>query len=947
MESKAPTAKEGRRGGGIIGGTNYIPEAPASLKVNNAIEANSKPRAIAPNPQYIPTKLRDVPQWVCWRYEWRQIKGGEWKWTKTPVTARTGRNASSTEPATWSDFNTAFQAYSRLNCDGIGFVLSKSDQFVGIDLDHCRDASTGEIEPWAKAIIENMATYAEASPSGTGIRMFVVAKLPPNGRKKGPIEVYESGRYLTVTGCRIEGAPSTVEPRQSQVDAFHAKTFGTASAPVADLSAVQASRPVPAIEDRARLERAFASKNGQEIKALFHGVWQDRYASQSEADSALCCHLAFWFGRDPMAIDRVFRLSGLMRPKWDAPARGGETYGAGTIARAIAITAEISGQGNLLSGTSGTSGGAYSSNGCGMPEAESGQSGTSGWRVGQDVPGGFVNDKTGLYRLEEDQEGAVQEVWLGPRLDVLGMTRDTSSGAWGLYIEWRDPDGKLHRWAMPLSMLSRDDSAWHSTLADGGWIGAPGRKARQSVATYLATSRPKARVRCVERTGWHGPVYVFPDEAVGSTGEMVVLQREVAESVYRRGGTLEDWQEGIAKLAQGNSRLVLAISAAFAAALLEVAGQESGGFNLVGGSSTGKSTALHAAGSACGGGGISGFVRNWRATSNGLEGLASMHCDSPLCLDELGQADARAVSEAAYMLANGSGKSRASRDGTHRTPATWRTLVFSSGEIGLAAKIQEETGRTVKAGQEVRLVDIPADAGKGMGLFEDLHGHSSPTVFADSIKRAAATHYGHAFRVFIARMVADMDKTRAEVLQAIPAFVARACPADADGQVRRVAARFALCAVAGEMATEWGILPWRAGEAIEAAKRCLGEWISARGGAGASEDRAILSAVRLFIEQHGAARFQDLDEEGGASADRCINRAGFRRKTPNGHEFIFLPSVFSAEVLRGHDASRAAKVLKQAGWLRTNEKGLQVKVALPGLGRPRCYVVALPDEQEG
>lgn len=934
----------------MIGGTNLLPDAEALCKADKANTSDpepARPQAIAPNPDGIPNELREVPQWVCWRYEWRQIKGGEWKWAKVPVNARTGGNASSTDPTTWSDFDTAYQAYSRLDCDGTGFVLSKADHFVGIDLDHCRDASTGEIKPWTMAIIQDMATYAEASPSGTGIRMFVFANLPPNGRKKGPIEMYESGRYLTVTGCRIKGTPSKVKARQAEVEAFHAETFGTRPAQVADPSTVQASRPVPAIEDRARLERAFVSKNGQEIKALFDGVWQDHYASQSEADSALCCHLAFWFGRDIMAIDRVFRLSGLMRPKWDAPARGGETYGAGTVARAIAITAETSGQGNLLSGTSGTSGGVCSPNDCGMPEADGGHSGTSGGPVRQDAPKGFVNDNTGLYRLEEDQEGAVQEVWLGPRLDVLGMTRDTSSGAWGLYIEWRDPDGQLHRWAMPLSMLSRDDSTWHSTLADGGWIGAPGRKNRQSIATYLATSRPKARVRCVERTGWHGPVYVFPDEVVGSTGEMVVLQHEVAESVYRRGGTLEGWQECLATLAQGNSRLVLAISAAFAAALLEVAGKESGGLNFVGGSSTGKSTALHAAGSVCGGGGISGFVRNWRATSNGLEGLAAMHCDSLLALDELGQADARAVSEAVYMLANGSGKSRATRDGTHRTPATWRTLVLSSGEIGLALKIQEEMGRTVKAGQEVRLVDIPADAGKGLGLFENLHGHASPTVFADSIKRAAATHYGHAFRAFTARMVADMDNARTEVLKAIPAFVARACPAEADGQVRRVAARFALCAVAGEMATEWGILPWRAGEAIEAAMRCLGEWIAARGGAGASEDRAILSAVRLFIEQHGAARFQDLDADGNANADRCINRAGFRRKAQAGHEFIFLPSVFSAEVLRGHDASRATKVLKQAGWLRTNEKGLQVKVALPGLGRPRCYVVALPDEQEG
>ncbi|WP_027368265.1 DUF927 domain-containing protein [Desulfocurvibacter africanus] len=597
--------------------------------------------------------------------------------------------------------------------------------------------------------------------------------------------------------------------------------------------------------------------------------------------------------------------------------------------------------------TSDMSDNAYSPNGKGLSDTGNGQPDTSDKAASVAVPKGFLNNEAGLFRLEEDQEGAVQQVWLGPCLDVLGMTRDTDGAAWGLYVQWRDPDGHVHRWAMPLSMLSRDDSGWHSSLADGGWTGAPGKKARQGVATYLATSRPKDRVRCVNRTGWQNGLFVLPDSAVGNSSELVVLQREGAEGIYRTGGTLEGWQTTIGTWATGNSRLVLAVCTAFAAALLEIAGQESGGFNFVGGSSTGKSTALHAAGSACGGGGIGGYVRNWRATANGLEGLAAMHCDSLLCLDELGQADARAVSEAAYMLANGSGKSRASRDGSHRMPATWRTLVLSSGEIGLAAKIAEETGRSIKAGQEVRLVDVQADAGKGLGLFEDLHGHASPTLFADSIKRAAVTHYGHAFRAFVARMASEMDQVRTGVLEAIPAFVDGACPADADGQVRRVAARFALCAVAGEMAAEWGILPWRAGEALEAAKRCLDEWIAGRGGAGASEDRAILTVVRLFLEQHGAARFQDLDEEGKANAEKCINRAGFRRKTPGGHEFIFLPSVFDAEVLRGHDVNRAAKVLQRAGWLRTNERGLRARVQLPGLGRQRCYVVALPDGQEG
>lgn len=178
-------------------------------------------------------------------------------------------------------------------------------------------------------------------------------------------------------------------------------------------------------------------------------------------------------------------------------------------------------------------------------------------------------------------------------------------------------------------------------------------------------------------------------------------------------GTLAEWQHKVAACAVGNSRLALFLSAAFAGPLLDIVGEQSGGIHLVGKAQSGKSTAAYIAGSVWGRGDREGQIRAWRGTANGLEGVASETSDTVLILDEMGQADSREVGEITYMLANNSGKMRAGRTGNARARKTWRVLFLSTGEVTLAAKMGE-AGKRIMAGQEVRLVNIPADAGAGM-----------------------------------------------------------------------------------------------------------------------------------------------------------------------------------------------------------------------------------------
>ncbi|GAB4063965.1 hypothetical protein GCM10028812_00270 [Ancylobacter sonchi] len=443
-------------------------------------------------------------------------------------------------------------------------------------------------------------------------------------------------------------------------------------------------------------------------------------------------------------------------------------------------------------------------------------------------------------------------------------------------------------------------------------------------------------------------------------GERIILQTSGSvDHALREAGTLEGWQRDIARYAVGNSRLALALSTAFAAPLLYPTGSESGGFHFRGASSTGKSTALVVAGSAWGGGGIRGYVRTWRATSNGLEGVAGMHCDCLLCLDEMGQVDGREAGQIAYMLANGVGKSRASRSGEARPAAEWRLLFLSSGELSLADKIAEDgRGRRAAAGQQVRIVDIPADAGAGMGMFENLHGFANADAFARHLKVAASEHYGHPTRSFLGVLVDEFDAIAPAVKDHVDEFLRDNAPAGADGQISRVAARFGLVAAAGEMATAAGILPWPEGEATQAAARCLTDWLTQRGGIEPAEDVEAISAVRRFIELHGASRFEAMgelvptDSQGAPIEQRIPNRAGFRRRVDGGGtEYLMLPEVWRTEVCAGLDAASVAKALIRRGYLAAGGDGKpQVKTRLPGFtSPPRCYVITpriLGDEED-
>lgn len=549
-------------------------------------------------------------------------------------------------------------------------------------------------------------------------------------------------------------------------------------------------------------------------------------------------------------------------------------------------------------------------------------------------PANFTMTSKGLVFQQDDDVRLIT----GP-FEVMAQTRDRFSQAWGVLLRWRDDDDEEHQLAIARSQLAGDGREVRHALLHGGLYVSPFTKDRNALQTFLASVKIDRRARAVSRVGWQDGSFALPDRTIDTgSGDLVVYQGTAAlDHEFRAGGTLEGWQHNVARLGAGNSRLAISLCAGFVGPLLAATAAEGGGLHLRGASSIGKSTALLAAASIWG---PPSFVRQWRATTNGLEGVAEQSNDCLLILDELAQLDPREAGSVAYLLANGSGKSRASQTGEARTPKRWLTFFLSSGEISLAEHARSDgRGKRSPAGQEVRILDVEADAGRGLGLFDTLHGYPDGDTLARAIKEGAAGHHGIAGPEFVHRLLGNLDDTAAKIKIGIDRFAASNLPADATGQVARACRRLGLIAMAGEIAIHLGILPWDRGEAVSAASTIFAGWIEARGGAGAAEDRAAIEQVAEFISTHGNSRFQPMD---GCDGTVIHNRAGFKRESGLGTmEYLIPAATWRNEVCRGLNPKAVAALLISMGHMIPGSEGKASRSeTAPGMGKARFYVVS-------
>ncbi|KPZ21377.1 DUF927 domain-containing protein [Pseudomonas coronafaciens] len=567
------------------------------------------------------------------------------------------------------------------------------------------------------------------------------------------------------------------------------------------------------------------------------------------------------------------------------------------------------------------------------------------------MPGGFRLTPEGVFYAGDDGEARP----VCSPLEILARTRDDKGHNWGLLVEFDDPDGAKKRWNIPARNMTGDfGKDVLGPLVDMG-LRLPGtrsgRNARNDLQSYLQGFDSNERARLVTRLGWHGPAFLLPDQQIGNSHEHLFFCDSGAQlPPISEAGTLERWQQQIGSLCVGNHRLAFVVSVAFAGPLLHLLGHESGGFHLYGDSSGGKTTHLQVAASVYGG---PRLVRSWRSTDNALESIAAAHSDGVLVLDEIGMCDPRIIGETVYMLGNGTGKARANDRGqAGRQVQEWRLLFLSTGEKTLAQHMADAS-KELKAGMEVRMLAIPADASKGLGMFDVLNGFEDAAALSDALKARVSKYYGTPLTAFLSALCksGEMLGWTAMLRRTVERFIAKALPASASGQAHRAAARFGLAAAAGELATALGVTGWPEGTATTAAQVCLNAWLHERGGAGNMEGDAIVSRLQQVIERFGESRFSRWDGLAAKTDDhapRTTDRLGFRRTVEHGMgdglytlvTYYFLPTAWRAEVFKGMNLTLVNRELIERGILEASAEGRAAQsVRLPGLAKTRAYVV--------
>lgn len=516
--------------------------------------------------------------------------------------------------------------------------------------------------------------------------------------------------------------------------------------------------------------------------------------------------------------------------------------------------------------------------------------------------------------------------WIASPVTVIARTTNSDDGSEGRLLRLVTESG-VKEWIIPMEVFGGSGEDARRQLFGMGVIIA--LKKRVSFMEYMLEQRPTEMFATTCRPGWHeSGAFVLPGRTLGSH-KVRYQSSGKGQNLFSLRGDLEGWKTEVATKCEGNPVLTLAIGCALAGPLLSLVGVLGGGVHLVGDSSSGKSLAQLIGSSVWGDPSI--FAASWDMTKGGLEIEASGRNDTLLPLDEIKRADPKRVQEMAYSLANGQGKGTMTREREGRAKLSWRLLTLSSGERSLSEHAAIG-GNTAHAGAELRMVDVNAGT-RTHRAFDELHGLDGAN-FHRELTVAVGTHHGHIGSAFVEKLLASDD--RPGLLKDFAGI--RAQFIEDNAQAGRVADRFAVIALAGEMAIAYGLLPWAPGSALADCQLLYGEWLS-RVGSGNAEDRQILAGIADFIDKHGSSRFSDVDDT--TPDTKVFNRAGYWELVGAKRLYLFNKSAL-VEAAQGHGLSRVIKALEGAGVLAKRDadrKRSTKNYRLPGGGQARLYVV--------
>lgn len=554
--------------------------------------------------------------------------------------------------------------------------------------------------------------------------------------------------------------------------------------------------------------------------------------------------------------------------------------------------------------------------------------------------GRYIIQSGNLMVVKTDAKGEVTCSPVSKALTVTAETFDADESENGVRLEWYDSQNRHKTWAMPLSMLAEDAKEIERELRRGGLnIESDRAKLLKDYINAKHRSGGLPLKTCVAGIGWVDGAFATPDRTYGSDNVLFQSRGAMPRHLMSR-GDLAEWRERVGVQASGNSRALFAVSMAFAGTLLEASGVETAGVHFYGGTGDGKTTLARMAVSVWGTvkdavGGIQPFERDWKGTGNGFEAVAAMHNDGLMVLDEIKSASSKEVGDIVYKLTNGVGKTRMNNKIQAEAVKVWKVMLLSTGELTLE-QYMADTGSKSYAGQIQRLANVQSGAGANMGVWENIHCADSPAVFANAINDAVRQTYGVAGVAWLEALV-DADRGIPSDLTArVDALVKHMISPEASNQVQRVARRFALVGVAGEIATTFGITGWGATEAHDAAITCFNDWVEGFGGMDGKsrESRMAVENLERFLATH-AARFQDW-----TSSYTPRDRVGFIRRLDDEIEYVIIKSEI--QMITGCSEDVAVKALRDAGKLYTGTDGKSTQSRRPpGLPKGRHYCIRI------
>ncbi|MGS2600430.1 phage NrS-1 polymerase family protein [Mammaliicoccus sciuri] len=632
----------------------------------------TKEKILKVNTENVPTEMAHLEQWVLWKAELNEKN----EFDKIPYQL-IGLKASSVNPSSWSNFEKSVEKLNEY--DGVGFVLTKNDDYIVLDLDDIHiDSQTYEpLTDIAKEVMQK--TWWEVSPSGTGIHAYFKGTLPDEVKRKNKsehLELYSHSRFMTFTGAN-DGITREISSDQSYIDSLVERYF---KREVITNDVINYDITPANLDDNEVIQLMARSKDADKLSKLMGGGWQEIFESQSEADLSLLNALAFYTQKNGVQMDRIFRSSDLIRQKWDE-LRGSKTYGQISIDKAIADCKNV-----------------YD------PKYKR----INGYEINinqddQKIPENYkIGENSWLYKMVEKGKG--DEKQIVPILItstppfITKRFKDIESLIISYEMSYLK-ENQVNKF--PVQALDIADSKNIINLASKGLdVDSINRTEMVQFISMFMRLNNLPTNKTVSRLGHVKGHFIHP--LINNDVELILHEEGYKRlaNAFKTKGTLKKYSDTVFNEIRNSPMAMMFLYASLGSILLHDFNVEPFIVDMASKTSTGKTTAIKIASSVWG---TNNLISEWNTTKVNLERKAGIMNSFPLIYDDTRKAPHYQLADIVYQFSGGRSKGRGNIHSIENE-LTWQNILISTGETSIVEYGQEKAGISARV---ITLQDNP------------------------------------------------------------------------------------------------------------------------------------------------------------------------------------------------------------------------------------------------